>query len=105
MHRIERRWRSASAETAYPAALGTRACCACSEKAPAERDEDLAASCAAACSLSTADATADCADISGYSTLYRRRRLLVEVRTRVLAFTVNADAPREADWGSRQTET
>ena len=35
-------------EMAYPAALGTRTCCACSEKAPAERAEELAASCAAA---------------------------------------------------------
>lgn len=86
MHRIERRWRSVSADTAYPAVLDTRACCACSEKAPAERDEDLAASCAAACSLSTADATADGAGISGYPALHRRCRRLVEVRTRVLGF-------------------
>ena len=69
-------------EMAYPAALGTRTCCACSEKAPAERAEELAASCAAACSLSTADATAAAAGISGDRSLYRRRRL-VEVGARV----------------------
>jgi hypothetical protein len=44
-----------------------------SEKAAAERDEELAASCAAACSLSAAGATAADAGISGDPSLYRRR--------------------------------
>lgn len=58
----------------YPAALGTRTWCACSEKAAAERDEEFAASCAAACSFSTADATDDAGGISSGPLAPSRRR-------------------------------
>jgi hypothetical protein len=60
--------------TTYPSTLGTRTCCVWSEKAAAERDEELAASCAASCIFSTADLKTPSESMSRDPFLYRRRR-------------------------------